>query len=187
MTKTVVSLTDEKEIKIPHSLDEKFIIASQTAAISSEQGTGNGQFYQTLGNGLSGKLGAITFKADSVSTHYIWIDIYQSDNSDYINPQGFYEVARCNFYQPYGEPYCSNQLIEPNTYIVPAIKDFIFDPAKYYKLRFITYQNSSYFYGSIDENSYINGQATKDNGGGTEIQTSIIKDLYFILTSKTPL
>lgn len=184
------SLTDEKEIIIPHSLDEKFIIASQTDKTISEQGgTSSDVFYQTLGNDLSGKLGAVIFKVDFNPTHYINVDIYQSDNSDYSNSQIIYNVARCNFHSSYGEINCPDQIqiTESNTIIVPAIKDFTFDPTKYYKLSFLTYQSASNFYGSDNESSYPNGQATKIVCCSYETQTSTVKDLYFILTSRTPL
>ena len=108
------------------------------------------------------------------------MDIYQSDNSDYSNPVRFNEVARC-------ETNCPDQTIESNIITVPAIKDFTFDLTKYYKLYFLTYQSTSNFYGSADEIAYPNGQSTKDNGQEIEVQTSTIKDIYFILTSRTPL
>ncbi|MBI4993718.1 lamin tail domain-containing protein [Candidatus Wolfebacteria bacterium] len=184
--------TQSREIFIPHSLLDQFIMAKQTDYSTSEIGTGNGQFYQTLGNGLSGKLGAIAIKISAIG-YYAGASILQYSDSNYSNLENnVYDAATCAASQyylnlGYGGVVCSDYYVDDRTItIIPAKTNIIFDPAKYYKIHFGTYQSQSTFYGSSDANSYVNGQSSKDNGQGTEIATSPLQDLYFVVLSSTP-
>ncbi|MBI2515133.1 lamin tail domain-containing protein [Candidatus Wolfebacteria bacterium] len=179
-----------KMIKIPHSLADAFVIAKQTTSTVSEQGTGNGQFFQSLGTGLSGKIGAVTFRANFGSApRYTGINIYESVTSTYSGATITIDVARCTYAIEYGVLNCPDQPIQSGQrdYTIPAIKNFVFDPTKYYKMELYTYQSQPSFYGSDDASSYLNGQTTKDNGGGAEVAPAGVRDLYFYLLSSVPL
>ncbi|MBI5306265.1 lamin tail domain-containing protein [Candidatus Wolfebacteria bacterium] len=175
-TLTVLS----KEIFIPYSLLNQFIIAQQLNDFSaSEKGNGNGIFYQTAGNGLSGKLGAIAVKISSTG-YFVKIDILQYSDSNYANFENMiYDAAGCSS--------CADYYIDNNVLTLPAKTNFTFDPSKYYKIKFMTYQAQATYYGSADANSYPNGQSTKEGDQqGTEFSTSPMVDLYFAIISATP-
>lgn len=177
---------ESKEIFIPYSLLSQFIIAQQPDYSVSEIGTGNGEFYQTIGNNISGELGAIAVKAGPPG-HYILIWAFQYNDSNYSIPENILEIAFCTANpQIYPGPLCSDYYVVSDTITVPAKNDFVFNPEKYYKLYFQTFQSRSTFYGSPDADSYPNGQSTK-NSGGMEIPTSPIQDVYFKILSSTVL
>ena len=177
-----------KEILIPYSLFSQFVIVQQTDGSVSEIGNSNGIFYQTLGNGLSGAPEAIAVKT-SAAGRFITIIIYQYSDANYFNMESFSEnAAFCtNIPQHYPGPLCSDYYIGSNIWTVPVKNNFTFAPAKYYKFRFMTYQSQSTFYGSVDENSYLNGQSTKESEVISEIPTSFLRDIYFVILSSTPL
>jgi hypothetical protein len=175
-----------KDVFIPYSLSSRFTIAQQPDYSVSETGAGNGEFFQTLGNNISGKLGAIAIKAGPPGL-YISVSAYQYSDLSYSVLENVSEAAFCTAsLQAYSGLPCSDYYIDSNTVTVPAKNNFTFYPEKYYKLLFITYQSQSTFYGSPDANSYPNGQSTK-NSEGVEIPTSLIQDTYFKILSSTPL
>ena len=176
-----------RDIFIPYSLSSQFIIIQQPDYSVSEIGSGNGEFYQTIGNNISGGFGAIAIKAGPPG-YYISVRARPYNDADYSLPDSevFSEIAFCvGSSQSYpGEPLCSDYYIDSDTITVPRKNNFTFNPEKYYKLLFVTYQSQSTFYGSSDANSYPNGQSTKNNGG-SEIPTSPIQDVYFKILSST--
>ncbi|MCL4437644.1 fibronectin type III domain-containing protein, partial [Patescibacteria group bacterium] len=185
-TSTLTALSED--IFIPYSLLSQFVIAGQSDYSVSEVGTGNGEFYQTVGNNLSGDLGAIAIKFSGPTGHYLSVYLYQYADSSYSNAENIlYDAVFCTNRPGPGEinypsPLCSDYYLDSNTVTIPVRNNFTFNPEKYYKLFFITHQSQSTFYGSGDENSYSNGQATK-NSGGNEIPTNSIKDVYFKILS----
>ncbi|MEK7075524.1 MAG: hypothetical protein AAB948_01860, partial [Patescibacteria group bacterium] len=159
--------------------------------------TGNGQFYQLLGSGLTGEPKEVSFHAKFISgsnnpAYYFNATFWQSDKSDYSN---LVQISSntCYRYGGYGLPNiadgnCPNfdfQFDLDKNYTIPIQQTFTFNPAKYYKIAFFTYQATADFYGSADENSYVYGKSTRDNGGGAEVDSSPVKDLYFIIRAKS--
>ncbi len=159
------SLPVTKEVILSHLLVDPYVIASQLTASSSKEGSYNGEVSQKLGSGLSGKLGAVTFRAKfGRAPRSIRVNMYESDSADYGGVRLVEAAAYCGID---ASSDCSGQKIEngvEKNYTIPAVKDYVFDPAKYYKFEIITYQvpDKPLFYGS-------------DN------------DLYFIVSSRTPL
>ena len=189
----------EASVNIPPNLT---VIAQQLDKSVFERGTGNGQFYQLLGSGLTGEPKEVSFRAKFLAsgywkqTYHINITFWQSDKSDYSN---LVKVSSntCTRDNPGADTYDKNNIYGsdcPNLnfefgvekdYTVPIQEPFIFNPAKYYKMILFIYQSEGYFYGSTDENSYVYGRSTRDNGGGTEVDSSPVKDLYFIIPAKS--
>ncbi|MBI4995045.1 hypothetical protein HZC21_05420, partial [Candidatus Peregrinibacteria bacterium] len=184
----------QTEVSIPEST---LVIAQQLNKSAFEQGTGNGQFYQYLGNGLLGSPENITFHAKFLSgsnnpAFYFTADFWQSDNPDYSN---LIKISSntCYRYGNYGGsipdgncPDFGFQYGVDKDYTIPVQQNFTFNPNKYYKVKFLTYQATAVFYGSVDANSYKYGEAARDNGGGTETSSSI-KDIYFKIKTVTPI
>ena len=174
-----------EDIFIPYSLLSQFVIIGQSDYSVSEVGTGNGEFYQTIGNNLSGDLGAIAIKFSGPTPYYLSIRLYQYADSSYSSAEDIrYDVVFCTNNLSYPGLPCSDYYVDSSVITIPVKTNFIFNPEKYYKLLFITYQSQSTFYGSGDENSYSSGQATK-NSGGNEVSTNSIKDVYFKILSST--
>ncbi|MBI5079461.1 lamin tail domain-containing protein, partial [Candidatus Wolfebacteria bacterium] len=188
------SKSSQKEISIPNSI---LIIAQQLDKSIFDQGTGNGEFFQKLGNGLTGSPDSVAFHAGLPSTpthgsaYDIRVEFWESDNDSYDNLKrvSYNHCQPTDGWRPIIDPNCPNLNFEfgvDKDYTIPVREAFVFDPNKYYKIRFVTYQSYAVFYGSGAEDSYVYGEAAKDNGGGAEISSSI-KDLYFIIKSRPPI
>ena len=150
---------------MPHLLVDPYVVVSQTNVSSSREGSSNGEVSQVLGSGLDGKLGAVTFWAKfGRAPQSIRVNMYESDSADYGGARLVEAAAYCGID---ASSICFGQKIEngiEKDYTIPAAKDYVFDPNRYYKFEIITYQapDKPLFYGFND-------------------------DLYFIVSSRTPL
>ena len=185
----------EKEISVPQAT---VIIAQQLGKSIFDQGTGNGEFSQRLGNGLTGSPDSVTvhlrFPSASVrGTYYTRAEFWESDNGSYDNSKRV-SFSHCQMTDGHGwiiDSNCPNFNFEfdvDKDYTIPVSESFVFDPNKYYKIRFVTYQSQSDFYGSASDDSYDYGYAAIEGGGErAPSQFPVVKDLYFIIKSKPPI
>lgn len=142
---------------------------------SSNIGTSNNIWYQSLGNGLEGTFTRVLLKA-LASSSSISLYIIRCDNLD-LSPNWFECDGRTDL--------LSNQSATlTNGYFTWEFSELSFsDPTKYYVLMFLdTDGNTINFQGSTDADSYDNGICRRTVTGAMTTCPNSIADLYFFIS-----